>query len=195
MVLTAGVMMVVAVNIKFHIIGMVCALCSTVIFVMQNIFSKRIFAHQRSTGLPKAEIDKINLIFYSSTFSFILMLPLWLLHDGRIWIKGIIMLDFRLSTLFILNAFSHFMQALLAFSMLSLVSPVTYSIASLFKRIFVITASIVYFQDDVIFTQGLGLFITFTGLYLYQKAEGDVERAEKSAFKDDKPLLGVTFGR
>ena len=190
LVLTLGVMLVVAVNVKFHIIGMACALGSTIIFVVQNIFSKRIFAHYKKTATKRVGLDKINLILYSSTFSFVLMSPLWAVSDGKMWFNNEIRIDSRLAMLFLFNGFAHFLQALLAFSMLSIVSPVTYSIASLFKRVFVITASILYFNDDVKLTQVTGLLITFVGLYMYQNAEADVEKAEKAVFRDEKPLLG-----
>jgi multidrug transporter EmrE-like cation transporter len=51
--------------------------------------------------------------------------------------------------LFILNGLSHFCQNVFAFSILSLVTPVSYSIASLVKRIVVIVASILWFAQPV----------------------------------------------
>jgi hypothetical protein len=81
--------------------------------------------------------------------------------------------------LFFLNGLTQFTQAILAFSVLAMVSPITYSIASLCKRIFVITASIIYFRDSVSFVQGSGIITTFVGLYLYNKAEQDVNQGEE----------------
>jgi drug/metabolite transporter (DMT)-like permease len=108
------------------------------------------------------------------------MFPFWLFTDGSS------LLDFtatyptsRLVILFILNGASHFAQNLLAFNILSLVSPVTYSIASLVKRIFVISASIIYFGDSVSFLQGCGISMTFFGLYLYNEAKRDVANKER----------------
>ncbi|KAJ3393956.1 suppressor of loss of ypt1 [Lobulomyces angularis] len=65
-----------------------------------------------------------------------------------------------------------------AFTILSLVSPVTYSIASLVKRIFVITASIIWFGDSVSKLQGFGIFLTFLGLWMYDQARMDVAKSE-----------------
>jgi solute carrier family 35 protein E1 len=47
---------------------------------------------------------------------------------------------------------------------LALVSPVTYSIAGLCKRIFVIVVAIVWFGQKVSFLQCTGIVLTFVGL-------------------------------
>jgi len=77
-----------------------------------------------------------------------------------------------------MNGTVHFLQNLLAFAILSLTSPVTYSIASLVKRIAVICMAIIWFRQPVYLVQGLGICLTFTGLYMYNLAKGDVERGE-----------------
>ena len=72
----------------------------------------------------------------------------------------------------------HFGQNWCAFTTLSLTSPVTYSIASLVKRIFVIVASILWFGQQVSFVQTIGILLTFIGLWMYQSAKQDVDRGE-----------------
>lgn len=57
-------------------------------------------------------------------------------------------------------------------------SPVTYSIASLVKRIFVIVMSIIWFGQVVSFAQWIGILLTFVGLWMYQSAKRDVDRGE-----------------
>ena len=47
---------------------------------------------------------------------------------------------------------------------LALVSPVTYSIAGLCKRIFVIVVAIIWFGQKVSFLQCTGIVLTFVGL-------------------------------
>lgn len=116
------------------------------------------------------------------------MIPIWLRSEGitnttttgnKLSNQSIIYLAF----LFLLNGITHFAQALLSFSLLSLVSPITFSIASLIKRIFVITASIFWFGDLVDMTQGAGITLTFCGLYLYHLAEKDVKKGELTAME------------
>ncbi|KAJ3081102.1 suppressor of loss of ypt1, partial [Quaeritorhiza haematococci] len=176
--LTVGVMLVCSSKMAFHTVGFICALGSTLIFVLQNIFSKKLFismAHAShgpsSNGLANGKsnaaslngsvttktftpsnggkLDKLNLLFYSSFLSVIFMLPIWLYYDGvTLLLDRSKLPPSHVTFLFLLNGISHFAQNLLAFTILSMVSPVTYSIASLVKRIFVITASIVYFGDS-----------------------------------------------
>lgn len=171
-------MLVCATNIKFDWAGFLCSLASTFIFVIQNIFSKSIFSAAALNLRNTVRIDKLNLLFYSAALAFLFMIPIWCTSEGY-QVLSTASIDLNLLLLFFLNGFTHFTQAILAFSVLSLVSPITFSIASLVKRIFVIVASIFWFGDKVNFAQGLGITITFVGLYLYHLAEKSVDKGEK----------------
>ncbi|KAJ3373955.1 suppressor of loss of ypt1 [Kappamyces sp. JEL0680] len=178
LVLTLGVMLVCATNLKFNWAGFFCAFSSTLIFVVQNIFSKRIFTDTSLNVQNSVKMDKLNLLFYSGTMAFVLMLPIWFSAEG-LSVLDADRPSIHLIGLFFLNGVTHFSQAIFAFTILSLVSPITYSIASLVKRIFVITASILWFGDLVSLAQGSGIALTFLGLYLYHLAEREVEKGEK----------------
>jgi len=80
---------------------------------------------------------------------------------------------------FFLNGAVHFAQNIIAFVILSSTSPVTYSIASLVKRVAVICIAIVWFNQTVHPLQAIGIALTFTGLYMYNNAKADVEKGEK----------------
>ena len=131
------------------------------------------------------KLDKMNMMFYSSFFAFTLMFPLWLYSDGlRLMQTEKIQLDVsksRLICYFLLNGTTHFAQSWFAFTTLSMSSPVTYSIASLVKRIFVIVLSILWFGQQVSVTQSLGIALTFVGLWTYQKAKREVDQGESKA--------------
>ncbi|KAJ3109426.1 suppressor of loss of ypt1 [Phlyctochytrium planicorne] len=187
--LTAGVMLVCSNKVTFQLIGFVFALASTVIFVLQNIFSKKLFiqSSSRSSVNPSApkKLDKLNLLFYSALIAFVLMFPLWFYADGvRMIVEFGREYEEERSTwmqvmiLFGVNGITHFAQAIFAFWILSLVSPVTYSIASLLKRIFVIIASIIYFGENISSTQAFGICLTFLGLYMYDNAQADIAHGE-----------------
>ena len=81
---------------------------------------------------------------------------------------------------FLFNGTFHFLQNIMAFILLSLVSPVTYSVASLVKRIFVIVVSIVWFGNATTPLQAAGIALTFLGLYLYDRTS-DAGRRDKRA--------------
>ncbi|KAI8821077.1 triose-phosphate transporter family-domain-containing protein [Fimicolochytrium jonesii] len=204
MPLTFGVMLVCISELTFNVFGFLCALTSTLIFVVQNMYTKDLFvasAVQKADPLPTTTastqspdfqpLDKLNLLFYSSGLAFLGMFPLWLSSDASSVIHLLSAASpppptthpqaasgHPLLILFILNGLTHFFQNIIAFHLLSLVSPVTYSVASLVKRIFVICASIVWFGQHVDARQGLGIAITFLGLWIYQGAKRTVEEKD-----------------
>ncbi|KAJ3275848.1 suppressor of loss of ypt1 [Terramyces sp. JEL0728] len=176
--LTSGVVLVCATNIKFHWVGFTCTLISTLVFVVQNIISKKIFNEHAISSLHTEKLDKLNMLFYSAATSFVLMIPIWLYSDGKD-LANAEAPSFKLVGLFLAKGVTHFSQSMFSFSILAMVSPITYSIASLCKRIFVITASIAYARDHVDFIQGIGIITTFVGLWMYQKAGKQVADAER----------------
>lgn len=68
---------------------------------------------------------------------------------------------FGLMAEFVFNGTVHFGQNIIAFVLLSLVSPVTYSVASLVKRIFVIVMAIVWFGNKTTSIQAAGIALTY----------------------------------
>lgn len=222
--LTLGVMFACSFDVSAsNYFGLICAFGSTLVFVSSNIFFKKIVpsttgasaGHKDGSAATNQRLDKINLLFYSSSLAFLFMVPLWLYSD-----LGPIVKDVRIRAsqvphppprtahllyYFFLNGTSHFLQNVLAFNILSSTSPVTYSIASLVKRIFVIVMAIVWFHQKVHVIQGLcvavnavlsarrmtdafspphsGIGLTFVGLYMYQSAKGEVAAQEKKVRK------------
>jgi solute carrier family 35, member E1 len=180
--LTLGVMLACSFDLSANVVGLICALGSTVVFVSQNIFIKKLH-FQDSSGIPeepqtngyvsvqgmfkapqeKEQLDKLNILFYSSGMAFLLMIPIWMLHEGGTIIWEYLFgrspqFTFTLGqTLsFVFNGTVHFGQNIIAFSLLSVASPVAYSIAGLVKRIFVIVMSIIWFGQRTTLVQALG---------------------------------------
>jgi solute carrier family 35 protein E1 len=194
--LTLGVMFACSFDVSgSNLFGLICAFGSTLIFVSSNIFFKKIVPSTSgsSTASGKdgqattnARLDKINLLFYSSSLAFTFMIPLFLYNDFLPLLspnKPKPIQTQRVLYYFLLNGTSHFAQNVLAFAILSSTSPVTYSIASLIKRIVVIVMAILWFRQSVHPIQALGITLTFVGLYMYQNAKGEVEKVEKKVRK------------
>ncbi|KAH8929648.1 TPT-domain-containing protein [Atractiella rhizophila] len=184
--LTVGVMLACSFQFRGNMTGLICALGSTLVFVSQNIFSKKLLPKEgRETGHGK--MDKVTLLLFSSTMAFLLMIPIWVYTDGMtffsLWWNNVPSSGEanvgRIMWYFFLNGSFHFAQNLLAFSILAITSPVTYSVASLIKRIVVICVAIMWFGQQVLGVQKVGIILTFTGLYLYNRAKGDVEKGER----------------
>lgn len=235
--------------------GVFLSVGSTIVFVAQNLWTKKLLGHALSGGAPQRKeaatanqpkqeikLDKLNILLWSSGVSFLLMLPLVLWSDlpkmavarelasqvvvatadtarGPIGsldrlgqqlhsngqVNGTGTLDLhsldvvsrsngttgKIIRLLFSNGLVHFSQSLLAFSVLGLTSPVTYSIASLFKRVFVICFAILWFGQTVSRVQWIGIGLTFTGLWMYndsKSAKGEGNGGVSTA--EGKGLLG-----
>jgi solute carrier family 35 protein E1 len=196
--LTAGVILACSTQFSTNFLGLFSALCSAMLFVTQNIVSKKLFndaaAAEHDSGPMKAKKpDKLNLLCYSSALAFCVTAPIWLwsegftiigdfLHDASIDLAGKpgTFDHGRLALEYVFNGTFHFAQSLVAFTLLSMVSPVTYSVASLIKRVFVILFAIVWFGNRVTGVQGVGIALTFLGLYLYDRTS-DANKADRKA--------------
>lgn len=197
--LTLGVILACSADFNANFIGLLSAFASAILFVVQNIVSKQLFndaaAAEKDGLLPTrfTKPDKLNLLCYSSGLAFLFTLPLWL------WSEGFTLLgDFlhdasielsdrpgsfdhgRLFLEFLFNGTFHFGQNIVAFILLSMVSPVTYSVASLIKRVFVIVFAVVWFGKPITKIQAFGLMLTFVGLYLYDRTS-DAAKVDKRA--------------
>jgi solute carrier family 35 protein E1 len=195
--LTVGVIMACSTNFSANFLGLCSAFASAILFVTQNIISKKLFNEAAAAELDgpskSKKPDKLNLLCYSSALALLFCLPLWLwsegftiiadlLHDAAIDLSGKSgSLDHgRLALEYLFNGTFHFAQSLVAFTLLAMVSPVTYSVASLIKRVFVICFAIIWFGNRVTGLQGVGIALTFLGLYLYDRTS-DANKADRKA--------------
>jgi solute carrier family 35, member E1 len=88
---------------------------------------------------------------------------------------------------FLLNGLSHWLQTVLAFKVLQLVSPVTYSVANSLKRVFVIVSSVIWFGNWVSPTNALGILIAIIGVFLYNRARLAQRKAAEIVASNYKP--------
>ena len=213
--LTLGVVLACSVEFSGNLLGILCAFGGALVFVTQNIFSKKLFneaARAEADGASgqSRKLDKLNLLCYSSGLAFLLTLPIWIWSDGLPMLLSYLQTSPSSSLTVIppsaasvyvpielfFNGISHFAQNILAFILLSMVSPVTYSVASLIKRVVVITFSIVWFGSHTTPVQAVGITLTFIGLYLYDRTS-DASKADRKAKLDQMkidPLLPLAAG-
>lgn len=202
--LTLGVMLACSANLHGNLTGLVFAFLAAIIFVSQNIFSKRLFneaakAEADGRHAHSRKLDKLNLLCYSSGMAFLLTSPIWFYSEGLPLLKDFLSdgsvdlsthpkaLDHgRLALEFIFNGIFHFGQNIIAFVLLSMVSPVTYSVASLIKRVFVVVIAIIWFRSPTTPLQGFGIALTFFGLYLYDRTSSSGKADRRAAMMDIK---------
>ena len=193
--------------------GIGASLVAAIIFVTQNIFSKRLFNEsaraeaEGQTHLP-TKLDKLNLLCYCSVGAFLFTAPVWIYTEGYeilqdLWKDASIDLIEKKGTLdhgqlaieFVFNGVFHFFQNIMAFVLLSMLSPVSYSVASLIKRVWVILVAVIWFRSSTTMVQGVGIALTCFGLYLYDRTsmEDAAERRTKADHFRHKhtPLLPV----
>ena len=209
--LTLGVVLACSVEFSANLIGILCAFGGALIFVTQNIFSKKLFneaARAEADGVTSTEtsrkLDKLNLLCYCSGLAFLLTLPIWFWTESFPLYSAPLSLTthelpspkpsspFYLPMEFFFNGVFHFGQNILAFILLSMVSPVTYSVASLIKRVFVIVIAIVWFGNSTTPLQAAGIALTFLGLYLYDRTSDSAKadrRARLEQERIEQPLL------
>lgn len=212
--LTIGVILACSASFQGNAVGLFYAFGSAILFVTQNIVSKQLFndaAKAEADGAPigRRKPDKLNLLCYSSALACLITLPIWVWSEGLdmavdYWSDGSIDLRQRPDALdhgplaleFLFNGTFHFGQSLVAFVLLGMVSPVTYSVASLIKRVAVILFAIVWFGNPMTSVQGFGFALTFLGLYLYDRTS-DAAKADKRArekIESSSRLLPLTLG-
>ncbi|RKP20870.1 TPT-domain-containing protein [Rozella allomycis CSF55] len=177
--LTLGVLLTCYSETAFHKIGVLAAMSSTVVFSIKDLFSKQIISHFHK------QMGKLLYMFYASLFSMSLLTIYQLFYPFQTSSdKGTLVFSINLEhkmtffvfTLFIFDGLSHFMQSYFAVSVLALVSAVAYSIASLGKRLIVISSSILFFGDQISFVKVFGISLSFWGIFLYNNAKNDRSR-------------------
>ncbi len=211
--LTVGVMLACSTDFSSNFFGISCAFVAALVFVTQNIFSKKLFneasrADADGNSQRSRRLDKLNLLCYCSGGAFLLTTPVWLLSEGftivtDLWRDGTIDLSGKKGSLdhgallveFVFNGIFHFGQNIMAFVLLSMLSPVSYSVASLIKRVWVIVVAIIWFRNPTTSVQAFGVALTFFGLYLYDRNSMDdaaERRAKADHFRNKAALLPLT---
>lgn len=156
-------------ELNFNLTGLITALISTLAFSLQNIFSKQV--------LKTTKIHQFELLYILARLSLAFYFPLWLILDFNLH-KA----DASTVLLLLMDGLVSFLQNVLAFSFLNLVTPLTYSVANASKRLFIISLSILIFRNHISFLNFVGIGLAIFGVFLYNTAKIEKKR-------DYKPLL------
>lgn len=165
-------------NVQLHYTsGLMYAFISMLIFVVQNISSKKtLTVTEKDAPLPLSnnkrgnnKIDKVTILFYCSVIGFLFTFPIYVYSEFVNTKFSLKEITPAVALLIFLNGFSHFIQSLLAFQLLGAMSPISYSVASIFKRIIIILVSFIIEKQFKSYNQCYGLLLTLLGLYCYDR--------------------------
>jgi len=185
-----GVFIATMTELSYDSIGLISALLATLGFSLQNIFSKKV--------LRDTNIHHLRLLHLLARLSLALFIPFWAIFDVRKIMRNdhVIPADKIMECIFLLFAdgLLNFLQNLVAFTVLNFVSPLTYSVASASKRIFVIIISLMMLRNPVTGTNVFGMMTAVFGVLWYNKAKYDANLNKKKASllpltNNESPLL------
>ena len=150
--IVGGVAVATMSEISFDLMGMLTALGACAGFAIITIFSKQAL---KDTGM-----HHLRLLHKLGSVAALMFLPVWLLGDGPR-----ILPEMTVDTAWLLfvDGVLHWLQNILAFTLLKLVTPLTYAVANVTKRIAVISVSLLLLKNPVTWVNVGGMAMAILG--------------------------------
>lgn len=186
--IVAGVVIASFTEISFDLVGLISALVSTMGFSLQNIYSKKV--------LKDTEIHHLRLLHMLGRLALLMFLPVWLFVDFRVVSQPTLLFNgsYRTLVLLLADGILNWLQNIIAFSVMSLVTPLTYSVSSAFKRIFVIGVSLFILGNPVTGLNILGMMLTIVGVLAYNRAKIYGKKSGSGKYEQLLPTTMVNKG-
>ncbi|XP_060085969.1 solute carrier family 35 member E1 homolog [Ylistrum balloti] len=172
-----GVIIATLTELSFDYIGLISALCATIGFSLQTIFSKKCL---KETGL-----HHLYLYVTICRLAAICFFPMWALFDlRRIYAHHDLLNEGRIGycvLLLLVDGFFSMLQNVFAFTVIAMVAPLSYAVANATKRIVIIGASLFFLRNPVTPMNLLGMAIAVFGVLTYNKVKYDQNVAMRHA--------------
>lgn len=184
-VIAAGVAVASATELQFDGAGLAAALAAAALLSLQHLYSKRVM---RDTG-----VHHLRLLQVLGRMALVLFLPVWAWRDaGALWAGAAPAGGWAGeggATMLALDGVLAWLQAVVAFSVLSRVTPLAYAVASAAKRAVVVGASLLLLRNPAPPLNVAGMALAALGVLAYNRAKLDARRRGASSL--DKPLLPI----
>jgi len=178
--IVGGVAVATLSEVSFDLLGLCSALSATCGFAIITIFSKQAL---RDTGMHHLRLlHKLGLMAAAMFF------PVWLVVDGYSVYQG---LNKDVTVLLLVDGALHWLQNILAFTLLKLVSPLTYAVANVTKRIAVITVSLLLLKNPVTYTNLGGMLLAIAGVFCYNTAKHSENKEKHTLPTSMAPKVGM----
>lgn len=155
-----GVAVATVTEISFDMMGLLSALMATAGFAIITIYSKKAL---KDTGM-----HHLRLLHKLGVMAAFMFFPVWLLFDAP---KIPSEINSDIGLLLLVDGALHWLQNILAFTLLKLVTPLTYAVANVTKRIAVITVSLLLLKNPVTLTNMGGMMMAIFGVFCYNRAK------------------------
>jgi len=181
--IVGGVALASITEVSFNWIGFAAAMGSNITFQSRNVLSKKIMGGEKP-------MDNINLFSVITVMSLLFCLPITVFFEGVMFtpeavaaygLDPVTVVKRTLAAGFCFHAYQQ-----VSYMILQRVSPVTHSVGNCVKRVVVIIASVIFFQNPVSPLNGIGTAIALTGVFAYSQIKR-METANKK--KADAALV------
>ncbi|XP_028035753.1 solute carrier family 35 member E1 homolog [Bombyx mandarina] len=172
LVIAGGVALASLTELQFDALGLGAALTSAALLALQHLYSKR--------ALQDSGVHHLRLLATLSGLALVPMAPLWLVRDAGAVLRAQVAWN-RAGPLLLADGVLAWLQAVAAFSVLSRVSPLTYSVASAAKRAVVVGASLVVLRNPAPPLNVVGMSVAVLGVLAYDRARAAARRAPRPA--------------
>ncbi|XP_065177747.1 solute carrier family 35 member E2A-like [Sycon ciliatum] len=165
-------------ELSFQAVGFLAALLNNILDCIQNVFSKKLLSNLQA-------YTPTELQFYSSVAAVSIQVPVWFSLRGLSlykehmtwWMAGCLLLD----------GLCFHLQSIAAYYVVSVISPVSFSVSNTVKRALLTVLSVIIFGNKITVLTLLGTVMVIGGVFVYNSArnhEADLRRKQELSSGD-----------
>ena len=175
----AGVSIASVSELSFSYSCLLAGILSNVFAAARGVFGKQQMGGDKEAAAKIKDISPENYYSIVTTISFLLLVPVSLIFEGRQLVYALTHLsDVKAAAAFkngmsdaFLSGVLFYLYNELSFRVLNKVSPVTHALANTFKRIVIILSSVLIFHNPLTFNGKVGSSMAILGVFIYSLSQ------------------------